>query len=364
MAQYRQSGTERFSGRVGSYPHYANNGAVSSSSSDHIAIGIRNGVGGASGGGASQHGKNNRWRRSVRPDKIRRLGIGSVVFVLCVVLVITVSAYYYISGFTYSGYDDKGELLLCLASFSGSSLVLLKSDFAYILRLFLVIYIILAGFDSYDGDFLTNVTRIDPAKVLEFGQGSVVHGRDSRYWDKDDRRRDDDYNEDEVEHKSEVDEDRSVAEVKKDPVRGSSDLKGIGLYNEAGRNELKKYEAEYQASLVKGGESTKENSANHEAVDMDPEDDDAIDSHDSQGDEYVDSGHDEDDNEEMHKDKLTEEVLYSVTKQQNMENDDGAISKRSLGDSSLVSKGGKSGKTSRSDTKRRGRGRRSSGDNL
>uniref|UniRef100_A0A1J3CM33 TOD1/MUCI70 glycosyltransferase-like domain-containing protein n=1 Tax=Noccaea caerulescens TaxID=107243 RepID=A0A1J3CM33_NOCCA len=324
MAQYRQSGTERFSGRVGSYPHYANNGAVSSSSSDHIAIGIRNGVGGASGGGASQHGKNNRWRRSVRPDKIRRLGIGSVVFVLCVVLVITVLAYYYISGFTNSGYDDK-------------------------------------GFDSYDGDFLTNVTRIDPAKVLEFGQGSVVHGRDSRYWDKDDRRRDDDYNEDEVEHKSEVDEDRSVAEVKKDPVKGSSDLKGIGLYNEAGRNELKKYEAEYQASLVKGGESTKENSANHEAVNMDPEDDDAIDSHDSQGDEYVDSGHDEDDNEEMHKDKLTEEVLYSVTKQHNMENDDGAISKRSLGDSSLVSKGGKSGKSSRSDTKRRGRGRRSSG---
>lgn len=130
MAQYRQSGTERFSGRVGSYPHYANNSAASSSSSsDHIAIGIRNGVGGASGGGASQHGKNNRWRRSVRPDKIRRLGIGSVVFVLCVVLVITVLAYYYISGFTNTGYDDKGELLLCLTSFSGSSLVLLKSDF-------------------------------------------------------------------------------------------------------------------------------------------------------------------------------------------------------------------------------------------
>ncbi|CAA7018709.1 unnamed protein product [Microthlaspi erraticum] len=319
MAQYRQSGTERFSGRVGGYPHYANNGAASSSS-DHVAIGIRNGVGGAS----QQHGKTNRWRRSVRPDRIRRLGIGSVVFVLCLVLVVTVLAYYYISGFTNSGYDDK-------------------------------------GFDSYDGDFLTNVTRIDPAKVLEFGQGSVVHGRDSRYWDKDDRRRDDDYNEDEVEHKSEVDEDTSVARVKKDPVKGASDLKGIGLYNEAGRNELKKYEAEYQASFVKGVETTKESSGNHEAVDMDPEDDDAIDSHDSQGDEYVDSGHDEDDNEEVHKDKLTEEVLRSVTKQQNMENDDGAVSKRSLGDSSLVSKGGKSGKTSRSDTKRRGRGRRSSG---
>ncbi|CAH2035345.1 unnamed protein product [Thlaspi arvense] len=321
MAQYRQSGTERFSGRVGGYPHYANNGGAGSSSSDHVAIGIRNGVGGAvGGGGATQHGKANRWRRSVRPDRIRRLGIGTVVFVLCLVLVVTVLAYYYISGFT-NGYDDK-------------------------------------GFDTYDGDFLTNVTRIDPAKVLEFGHGSVVHGRDSRYWDKDDRRRDDDYNEDESEHKS-VDVDRSVAEVRKVPVKGL-DWKGIGLYNEAGRNELKKYEAEYQASLVKGGELSKKNVGGHEAAEIDPEEDDAIDSHDSQGDEYVDSGHDEDENEEIHKEKPTE-VLHSMTKQENAEKDDGATSKRSLGDSSLVSKGGKSGKTSRSDTKRRGRGRRSSG---
>ncbi|EOA39859.1 hypothetical protein CARUB_v10008532mg [Capsella rubella] len=295
MAQFRQSGTERFSsGRGG----YQNGGAASS---DHIAIGIRNGVGGVKA-------NTNRWRRSVRADKIRRLGIGSVVFVLCIVLVVTVLAYYYISGITSSGYDDK-------------------------------------GFDSYEGDFLTNVTRIDPSKVLEFGHGSVVHGRDSRDWDKDDRRRDDDYNE---------------AEVKKDvqvqnPVKGS-DLKGIGMYNEAGRNELKMYEAEYQATLGKSGGSLKKNGVSHEGVDVDTEDDDAVESHD--GDEYVDSGH-EDDNEEPHKEK-TSEVLDSMTKQQNVEKDDGGMSKRSLGDSSLVSKGGKSGKTSRSDTKRRGR-RRSSG---
>ncbi|KAF3518592.1 hypothetical protein DY000_02060260, partial [Brassica cretica] len=276
MAQYRQSGTERLNGRVGgSYPQYANNGA---SSSDHIAIGIRNGV-----GGATQNAKTNRWRRSVRPERIRRLGIGSVVFVICLVLLLTVLAYYYISGFTNNGYDDK---------------------------------------DSYDGDFLANVTRIDPEKVLEFGQGSVVHGRDSRYWDKDDRRRDDDYNEDEVEHQH-VD----VAEVKK--------VGNVGFYNEAGRNELNKYQAEYQASL-----------------DLDPNDDDAIDSHDTQGDEYVDSGHDEDDNEDTHKNKPTEVKEHIEEKDS---------SKSSLEDSSLVSKGGKSGKKSRSDTKRRGRGRRSSG---
>ncbi|CAG7863818.1 hypothetical protein BRARA_I02417 [Brassica rapa] len=290
MAQYRQSGTERFNGRVGgSYPH---NGA---SSSEHIAIGIRNGV-----GGATQHGKTNRWRRSVvRPERIRRLGIGSVVFVICLVLVLTVLAYYYISGFTNSGYDDK---------------------------------------DSYEGDFLANVTRIDPEKVLEFGQGSVVHGRDSRYWDKDDRRRDDDYNEDDgVEHLSQ--DKHVVAQVTKVPVKGN-----VGFYNEAGRNELNKYEAEYQASLVNGG-----GGGDHEALDVDPNDDDAID---SQGDEYVDSGHDEDD---THKEKKPTEVL---SKDHTEEKDS---SKRPLEDSSLVSTGAKSGKKSRSDTKRRGRGRRSSG---
>ncbi|CAG7897285.1 unnamed protein product, partial [Brassica rapa] len=259
MPQYRQSGNDRFSVR----------GGGGGSASDHVAIGIRNGAGG--------QGKANRWKRSVvRPERSRRGGVGSVVFVLCLVLVVTVLAYYYLSGFANNGYDDK-------------------------------------GLDSFDGDFLTNVTRIDPGKVLEFGHGSVVHGRDSRYWDKDDRRRDDDYNEDEVEHK---------------PIQ----VKGVGLYNEAGRNELNKYEAEYQASL-----------------DMDP--DDAIDSHDSQGDdEYV--GHDDDDNEEPRKEKPTE-ALHSMSK----EHDDGDTSKRS----SLVRKVGKSGKTSRSDTKRRGRGRRSSG---
>lgn len=290
MPQYRQSGTDRFSVRGGG------------SASDHVAIGIRNGV-----GGASQHGKANRWRRSVRPERIRRLGIGSVVFVLCLVLVVTVLAYYYISGFaTNSGYDDD------------------------------------RGLDSFDGDFLTNVTRIDPGKVLEFGHGSVVHGRDSRYWDKDDRRRDDDYNEDQVEHKPQPKPVDDVTEVKKEvPVKEGLDLKErIGLYNEAGRNELNKYEAEYQASLVKGG-----------VADMA---DDAIDSHDTQGDEYV--GQDEDDNEEPQprKEKSTQ-LLHSMSTEND---DDGDTSKRS---SSLVNKGGsKSGKTSRSDTKRRGRGRRSS----
>ncbi|KFK45142.1 hypothetical protein AALP_AA1G349100 [Arabis alpina] len=301
MAQFRQSGTERFTG-----------GRSGSATSDHIAIGIRNGVGG---------GKASRWRRSTRPDRFRRLGIGSVLFVLGLVLVVTVLAYYYISGFTNNGYDDK-------------------------------------GLDSYEGDFLTNVTRIDPLKGLEFGSGSVVHGKDSRSWDKDDRRRDDDYNEDQVEHK----EERSVVEVNKDgpihrPLHGV-DSKGSDLYNEAGRNELNKYEEEYQASLVKGGDSVKKNGAHHEAVDMDIDDDDIIGGHD--GDEYVDSGHDEEEHEDPHKEEASE-AFHSMAKQHDTEKDNGASLKRSLGDSSFVSTGGKPGKTSRSVTKRRGRGRRSSG---
>lgn len=244
-------------------------------------------------------------------------------------------------------------------------------------------YYFLAGIDTSEGDFLTNVSRTDPLKILKFGHGSVLHGRDSRYWDKDDRRRDEDYNEDDVEVAAEdksVAEERSVSEVKKDlslrnPLKGS-DWKGVGFYNEAGRDELKKYEVEYQASLVKGGQSLKENDGHHQPFDTDPNGDDSIDSHDTQGDEYVDMGRDGDENEESHKDnhrhnedgaeeshKETASVFpHSMTKHQKTEKVNGATSKRSRGKASLV--GGKSGKTSQSDTKRRTRSHRFSGNVL
>jgi hypothetical protein len=251
-----------------------------------------------------------------------------------------------------------------------------------------------AGIDTAEGDFLTNVSRTDPLKILKFGHGSVLHGRDSRDWDKDDRRRDEDYNEDDVEDKSVVEE-RSVSEVKKDvslrnPLKGS-DWKGVGFYNEAGRDELKKYEVEYQASLVKGGQSLKENDGHHQPFDTESNEDDSIDSHDTQGDEYVDMGHDGDENEESHKDnhkhnedgaeeshkdshrhnedgaeeshKETASVfLHSTTKHQKIEKVHGATSKRSRGKSSLLS--GKSGKTSQTDAKRRARSHRFSGNVL
>ncbi|KAF2290985.1 hypothetical protein GH714_017851 [Hevea brasiliensis] len=104
-----------------------------------------------------------------------------------------------------------------------------------------------------DLDFLTNVTRTDNFRVLGFGQGSVGHGRDSRYWDRDDRRREGDYNEDDVTHDGKearggsAEKDHDPVEVKvgkektsqDDPFKGL-EQRGVGLYNEDGRNELKR----------------------------------------------------------------------------------------------------------------------------
>lgn len=110
-----------------------------------------------------------------------------------------------------------------------------------------------------DSDFLTNVTRTQ-GKVLQFGHGSVAHGRDSRYWDKDDRRRDDDYNEEDLERVTDgdLDKNQSPPDGKRSDKKSLSkglDHDGNGLYNEAGRDELKKYEAKYQASLENAGHS-------------------------------------------------------------------------------------------------------------
>ncbi|KAI9200141.1 hypothetical protein LWI28_003291 [Acer negundo] len=266
MAQYRQSGTER-------------HGA---SSNDYLSIGIRN---------TAPYSKPARARRSARLDKCcRRFSIGSVIVVLFLVLLVTVLAYFYISGYSSDDDDDNNNS---------------NND---------------KGINSYhvenddmknDLDFLTNVTRTDTHKVLGFGKGSVLHGRDSRYWDKDDRRRDNDYNEDVVEHASmsgrsqstntgHVNADKKVSFD--DPLKGSAQ-KGVGLYNEAGRNELKMYEAEYEASLKTVGHSENENGnknrqpndkdfgVHSEAIDVDDEYDDIIELDGTQVKENEDYGH-------------------------------------------------------------------------
>ncbi|KAJ6696820.1 hypothetical protein OIU85_003197 [Salix viminalis] len=193
------------------YRHYSNG------TSDHVSIGIR------ASSSSSHQQKSGRVRRlGYRSDKSSRGGcslIGAVIVFLCLVLVVTVLAYYFLSTeITINGKDVNDNHV---------EDDLMKND-----------------------DFLTNVTRTDTIKVLGFGQGSVGHGRDSRYWDRDDRRRDEDYNEDDVEHDSKVLRDGESSEKGNNLVRVKNykekvkakrveDRKGVGLYNEDGRKELK-----------------------------------------------------------------------------------------------------------------------------
>ncbi|GMJ02179.1 hypothetical protein like AT4G09630 [Hibiscus trionum] len=279
MAQYRQQ-------------YQYSNGTTS----DHVAIGVR-------GGGAGN--KAARWRRSGRADRSRRISFGSLVVVLFLVLVVTLLVYYYISA-------DNNDNRKDLTSYQSED-----DD--------------LKG----DSDFLTNVTRMENFKILNFGNGSVSHGRDSRYWDRDDRRRDDDYNEDAVENNITDSRDASLdvghVPTKVKNKKGTSldsdrdlDRRVVGLYNEAGRNELKMYEAEYEASLKNGGKSKKELGNSHQLSDSkdfgtrDEVDDagdqynDGIDSSDTQKDEYDDFTRDKEyilDEAKFHDDNVNESSL-------------------------------------------------------
>ncbi|POO00186.1 hypothetical protein TorRG33x02_039640 [Trema orientale] len=351
MGPYRQSGTERLGSRA--HDHHHNHNGVS----DHVTIGVRSG----------SHGKPGRTRRSGRPNK-GPIGasIGGVIVVLSLVLVLTVLFYYYISKETseeVGNYHDEDD------------------D------------------SSNDLDFLANVTRTETYKVLKFGKGSVVHGRDSRDWDRDDRRRDDDYNEDVVEHSRvgarDEGKDSSDASVKvnnfdkKSVILGSrkdSDGKGVGLYNEAGRNELKMYEAEYEASLKNSRNSFKEDvgekqqfddehsEKQDDVVDSFDEYDDGIDYHDARGDEYDDSGHDKGGNIDI------EKSHYGDDRETDSENnahkvegistksleEDSSEHSRNLDEANKKSRDarindGQSSKKSRSDSKRKGKRRKFSG---
>ncbi|KAM6544468.1 hypothetical protein CsatB_008915 [Cannabis sativa] len=344
MAPYRQSGAERFGSRVHDLHHHHNH--HSNGVSDHVTVGVR----------SASH-KQARIRRPGRSNRgLLGVSIGWVIVVLSLVLVLTVFFYYFISKEneevnTFHGEDDD-----------------LRTDL----------------------DFLANVTRTKTYKVLKFGKGSVVHGRDSRYWDRDDRRRDSDYNEDTVEN-SRVgarDEiiDSSDASVKlknlekKSVILGSlkdSDGKGVGLYNEAGRNELKMYEAEYEASLKNSRKSVK-NVSQHEQlddkhsekqndlIDSFDEYDDGIDYHEAHGDEYDDTRHDKGDPfdiEKTHNENnghKTENTFGKSLGQDSSEHSQNTVeaNKKSRGFS--VSDG-QSSKRSRSDLKRKGKRRKFSG---
>ncbi|CAK9326116.1 unnamed protein product [Citrullus colocynthis] len=227
MAQHRQSGTDRYGTRSHDALHSTNNG-------DHVAVGIR-----------YTPYKQARARRAARSDKGRGISVRTIIFVLSLVLVVTVLAYYYLL-------RDTKEI-----SNSNVEDDALKND----------------------PDFLANVTRTETTKV-RFGKGLVKHGRDSRYWDGDDRRRDQDYNEDVVDHMTTTnkatekdDVPVKVSEGHREPSlehsQNSLDRKDIGLYNEAGRKELRKYEAEYEASVKTSGQLEKEGNEDKQVSDED-----------------------------------------------------------------------------------------------
>lgn len=276
MAQYRQQSgfhnhLDYVSTSGSSNLHYSNGisaatSAASAGSSDHISIGLR----------APSHKQPRHHHHRRLGHSKRRISIGAVISLLCFVLAASAFAYVVLSRDHSSSDINTRD----------------TQD------------------DAFRDDFLTNVTRFTTPNV-KFGHGSEGRGRDSRYWDRDDRRRDEDYNEDA--YKSSVlsdDESRKghiSSKVKSPTKKSKSHLnKGTdhhGLYNEAGRNELKMYEEKYEASLKNvGQEGVETEVGNHvsdggnsdmdnEDLEVDDEYDDAIDSHDAHVDDYDDNKH-------------------------------------------------------------------------
>ncbi|WOL14215.1 hypothetical protein Cni_G22995 [Canna indica] len=143
--------------------------------------------------------------------------------------------------------------------------------------------------------------QMNNSKGLKFGHGSGKIGRDSRYWDGDDRRRDVDYSGEGLpEEKYRVGKDRLSGSWRsgkeqipmghrsdKVDEKGSRKAKG-GLYNEGGRAELDSYKEEYEATAKDDYDLKQDNGVGED--NFDDEYDDGIDAEDKH-DEF--HGHDE-----------------------------------------------------------------------
>ncbi|XP_073043642.1 uncharacterized protein [Primulina eburnea] len=256
MAQFRQFG--------------GINGARNGVASDHVSIPVR---GGGSGFG-SRHSHHHQHRRSKASQGYKiSTGFGG----LTLLLILSISAFFYFSLQSKGGETNRHQI---------------QDDEM-----------------ENDTDFLMNITQIPKMEELKFGDGSVAHGRDSRYWDKDDRRRDEDYSEEELEQSQDNSVDNVHAEVKDNDKKSLSDKpskvfdhRGNSLYNEAGRNELKMYEAEYESSLkrIEGSMDVNDSSnqqlgnsddGKQRELDADDEYDDGIDIQDDQMEEYDNTSH-------------------------------------------------------------------------
>ncbi|KAL6492822.1 hypothetical protein OROGR_032581 [Orobanche gracilis] len=258
MAQYRQSG-----GGI--------NGSRNGVMSDHVSVGVR---------GGSRHFHH---RRSKAPLAYM-ITVGFCVLTLS--LILTIYAFFYFS------LQSKGVEINRQQA---------QDDVT-----------------GNDTDFLMDVSQIQKSSELKFGRESVAHGRDSLYWDKDDKRRDEDYSEEDMERAR----DGSVGKIhtplkntdKKSynsRSREASDHRGSSLYNEAGRNELKMYEAEYETSLKSVGESMDMHDyINRQSVDSDGKEHRAL----NDADEYDDGIDLQDDQMEEGEDGEDNKDSSSVTK--------------------------------------------------
>lgn len=209
------------------------------------------------------------------------------------------------------------------------------------------------GGEKSGSGFVLYRNRSEGSKELKFGRGSGASGRDSRYWDKDDRRRDRDYDESDVlGHKIERKEkDLGMIDVRAREKSGS----GSGLYNEGGRAELDSYKEEYEALLENGRQGSAETELENDDYD------DGIDVQD----DHVDEEHDVGDNSHGAGRKLGDvdvkehnESMKSIVK----ESGSSMVSKSRNGGGSghRDEKGSGSGKSSKS--KRKMKHHRSSGE--
>ncbi|XP_078438563.1 transmembrane protein (DUF616) [Wolffia australiana] len=101
-----------------------------------------------------------------------------------------------------------------------------------------------SDYDEVRSDPRGKLKRSLAFKELGFGKGSSVVGGDSRFWERDDRRRDEEYDESSSDSSTE-----KKMEMEEKPTSDRSKGKARGMYNEAGRTELKEYEDMFQESL-------------------------------------------------------------------------------------------------------------------
>lgn len=258
MAQYRQSGIERY------FSHHGGDGAGS-------GVG---GVGSSNGGALDQVAiriphKTGRIRRGRHDKALRKFSVPCIAFVLFLGLLVTLFAFHFLS----PDKDLRGR-------FGDNEEP--HSELKHGITLGL--------HHGYN--------HSTPSRELRFGRGSISGGRDSRYWDTDDRRRDDEYDEDVLElpgitsgddHKP-----NDHKNKEKKTTSGNVEQKPGGLYNEAGRDELHKFEEEYKESLKDASQSRDQANDAGDANLID-EYDDGIDIEDSFGEGADEPEHDEED---------------------------------------------------------------------